>query len=77
MTQIGLALLMIWMMNFAWMIWEVLRCTPDWTDEDAESIAQNFIMNTPSEKLQFIQKVGKFNPWIGLGAVTILIMTMI
>ena len=78
MIQIGMTLLVIWLMNFMWIIWEVLRCTPDWKDEgtDVETIAQNFLMNSSPEKIQFIKNVGEVNPWIGLSAVTVILLAM-
>lgn len=77
--QIGTAFLMIWILNWLWMLWEILRHTPNWRDEDvnADEIAQNFMTNTPLEKLQMIQKVSEVNPMFGMTGVTFLLLAMI
>jgi len=47
--QIGAALLMIWLLNLGYMVYEIFRHTPNWRDDDVDSdeIVQNFMMNTP------------------------------
>lgn len=77
--QTGLALLLIWLMNWIWMIREVLRHTPNWRDKDVESdeIVQNFMNNTPLERMLFIQKIGEMNPIIGVSAIAIILTAFI
>lgn len=69
----------IWFMNLAWLIREVLKHTPNWRDEDVDSdeIVQNFMTNTPMERLEFIQKIGQINPMIGLSGVMFLLFALI
>jgi hypothetical protein len=77
--QVGVAFLMIWLMNWLWMLWEILRHTPNWRDNDVDSdeIAQNFMTNTPIEKLQMIQKISEVNPMLGMTGVAFLLLAMV
>jgi hypothetical protein len=77
--QVGVAFLMIWLMNWLWMLWEILRHTPNWRDDgvDSDEIAQNFMTNTPIEKLQMIQKIAELNPMLGMTGVAFLLLAMV
>lgn len=77
--QLGAGLLMIWMFNWLWMLWEILRHTPNWRDSevDSDEIVQNFMMNTPIERLQMLQKINEINPLMGMSGVFFLLFAMV
>lgn len=77
--QIGAALLMIWILNIFWMVWEIVRHTPNWKDDDVntDEIVQNFMMNTPLEKIEQLRKVSEYNPFFGMGGISFLLLAMV
>lgn len=76
---IGIALCLIWFMNLVWIVREFIRHTPNWMDEDvtSEEIVQNFMANTPLEKLEFIGKLAQFNPILGMSGLSVLLLAII
>lgn len=73
--QTGVAFLTIWILNWMWMFWEIIRHTPNWKEEDVTSdeIVQTFMTNTPLEKLEMIQKVAQVNPLLFLSGIALLL----
>lgn len=76
---IGIALCIIWFMNLVWIVREFVRHTPNWKDEDVTSdeIVQNFMANTPLEKIEFIMKIAEFNPVLGMSGLSCLLLAFI
>ena len=73
--QLGAACLAIWAMNWYFMLREFLQHTPNWREDevDSDEIIQNFLANTPLERLMFIQKLAQMNPlFLMSGAVMLL-----
>jgi hypothetical protein len=79
MLQIGLALLIIWIMNIMFIVYALLKHTPNWRDEDTETmdLLQNFMTNASLPQIQMIQNVIKMNPFFGVGAVVCIIAAMV
>ena len=78
--QLGAACLVIWAMNWYFMLREILQHTPNWLEDQvsADEITQNFLANTPLERLIFIQKLARMNPLFLLsGAVMLLFRLLI
>lgn len=77
--QMGLAFMVIWAGNFVWMIYQVVKHTPNWRDEDVTSddILNNFMMNATLEQIEMLRKVAQINPMMGMGGVTLLLMSLI
>lgn len=69
----------IWFANIVWMVREFIQHTPNWKDEDvtSEEIIQNFMANTPLERLEFIRKVAEFNPLIGMTGLALIALAFI
>lgn len=77
--QLGGACLCIWVMNWVFMIREVLQHTPNWRDGDVdgEEIVQNFMMNTPLDRLMFIQKLAQINPMMFVSGIVLLMFGLL
>ncbi len=77
--QFGAAVLLIWLMNWMWIFYEIIRHTPNWTNKevDSDEIVQNFMTNSTFEKIEMIQKVGKMNPALGMIGASLLLIAMI
>ena len=75
-TQMGLAFLTIWICNFFWMIYQVVKHTPNWRDKeiDTDEILSNFVTNTTQEQMENIRTVARLNPMMGVTGVTLLLM---
>lgn len=77
--QLGLAAILIWFLNWAWMIWQILRYTPNWRDNDIDSdqIATNFVVNAPEDLIEFFAKVATGNPYLGMVGVVFIMLSFI
>lgn len=66
--QLGFACLILWLVNFCWLLYTIMKETPNWRDEEVDSndIVTNFLKNSSVEKIKFFGSVGKLNPWIGI-----------
>jgi len=74
--QFGAAFLMIWLLNWMWMFYQIIRHTPNWRDEgvDADEIVQNFMTNAPLELIEKIQTIGQANPFLFVAGITMILM---
>lgn len=56
-----------------------MQHTPNWTDSEIsqEEILQNFLANTPPDRLQFVQQLGEVNPFIGVLGLSLLCFAFI
>jgi len=77
--QLGAALLMIWVLNIGFMVYQVVRHTPNWKDDDVDvdEIAQNFMKNAPLEQIQMIHRIEQMNPFFGYAGVIFLLAAMV
>ena len=75
-TQLGVAFLLIWMGNFFWIVYQIVRHTSGWVDKevDVDEIFSNFLANTTQEQMENIQTVARLNPMMGLTGVILLLM---
>lgn len=66
--QFGLAFLVIWFLNWSWILYQILKFTPNWKDEeiDHNQIIQNFMTSAPLELIQQLQFISQNNPIIFL-----------
>jgi hypothetical protein len=78
-AQLGLAFIVIWAGNLMWMIYQVVRHTPNWRDKDVDinEIMTNFVTNTTQEQLEMIRRVSQVNPMMGMSGVMLLLMAWI
>jgi len=78
-TQLGAAFLLIWVGNFFWMIYQIVKHTPNWLDKevDTDEILSNFVTNTTQEQMENIRTVARLNPMMGLSGVMLLLMGML
>jgi hypothetical protein len=67
--QLGLGLWLLALMNNGYIIREIYKHTPNWRDENVTSdeLLQNFMTNTPLDRLEMISKLGKTNPALFIG----------
>jgi hypothetical protein len=77
--QVGLALLVIWIMNLVFIIASLLKHTPDWRDKDTASadLLQNFITNATIVQIQMLQNAVKMNPFFGFAAVMCIVAAIV
>lgn len=78
-VQMGVAFLCIWLGNLFWIIFQVVRYTPNWRDDNVsvEDIMMNFMTNATLDQIEFIRKVSQINPMIGMSGVALLLMALI
>lgn len=78
-VQMGLAFLCIWIGNLLWMVFQVVRYTPNWRDENVniDDIMMNFMTNATLEQIEMIRKVAQVNPMMGMSGVMLLLMALI
>jgi hypothetical protein len=77
--QFGAAMILLWLANWLWILYEVYKYTPNWHDKDVDSdeIAQNFMTNAPPEKIEKMSKIADMNPIIGMSGVALLLLATI
>lgn len=77
--QFGIGVLLIWILNWGWLIFEIFRYTPDWSDDniDSDDIVSNFMKNCPPERFDMFQKVATMNPYMGMAGIAMLIASTI
>jgi hypothetical protein len=77
--QVGLALLVIWIMNIMFILIALLQHTPNWRDKDTESsdLLQNFITNATIVQVQMLQNAIKMNPFFGFMAVVFIVAAIV
>lgn len=65
--QIGAALLMIWLMNWLYVLYKILRYSPNWRDEEtaADEIVQNFVTDADIDEIEQIKNIVDATPYFG------------
>jgi hypothetical protein len=60
--QIGAALLIIWVLNWLWVIYQIINNVDDWMEhKTSDELLRSFLANTPMEQLGNIEQVSKMN----------------
>lgn len=77
--QVGFALWTIWVLNCCYVAHQIFKHTPNWRDADVDSdqLVQNFLTNTPPERLEFVKNVSSMNRglfWMGFGLVILALL---
>jgi hypothetical protein len=77
--QLGLGLWLLALMNNGYIIREIYRHTPNWRDEGVTSddLIQNFMTNTPPDRLEIIGNLGKLNPTLFIGGALCVALALI
>lgn len=77
--QLGVGMLAIWVINILMIMIEIIKSTPNWTDDDidADEIVQNFLTNTSLERIEFVQKLAEMLPIFGYGGIVFLLAALI
>lgn len=76
--QIGLALLVIWVMNLMLIIYALLSHTPNWRERDnSTDLMLNFIANASTVQIQMLHNAVKMQPWCASIAILCIIAAMI
>jgi len=77
--EFGTGLVLIWVLNWMWMFWQIVKFTPNWreSDVDSDQLVENFITNAPPNLIEFFTKVAQTNPVFGVTGVVLLLMSMI
>jgi hypothetical protein len=77
--NIGLGLLLIWLMNTGYIVKLILDATPGWFKDEtkAEDLVTNFITNTTQAQQQLISSMQKMSAPLLLGGITIVLLSFI
>lgn len=69
----------IWIFNVLFLIYQVIKCTPNFIKDetDSETIVHNFMMNTPIEQLEKIKYINSINPLFAHGGILLLIISLL
>lgn len=72
--QMGVGFLLIWILNWSWVIHEVLSYTPGWQNKlgDGDEIMSNFIANAPFERILMIKNIAIMNPLLFITGLVLL-----
>ena len=78
-VQFGTAMILLWLANWLWIFYEVVKHTPNWTDKevDTDEIAQNFMTNASPERIEKMSKIANMNPVIGMSGIALLLLATI
>ena len=75
----GLFLGMLWVLNWGYLFYIMIKHTPNWRDPelDSDGIVNDFLKNVPIETLLFTEKVATLNESISPIAIILLVAGII
>lgn len=76
--QIGVALLIIWVLNWCWIFWQLISTVKNWKElKSSDDLLKEFLANTSEEQLRNLDQIANMNPFFWQGGLAFIIVALI